>query len=70
MEWYDGELRGGAELAASLLPETPSVFLAGVQLGVWGEAGWAWTPPKTRPEGGTGRASRPTDAQGRRWASR
>ena len=52
MEWYGRDLLGGAELAAILLPETPSLDFAGVHLGVWGEAGWMWTQPKPRPEGG------------------
>jgi hypothetical protein len=52
MEWYGRDLLGGAELAAILLPETPSLDFTGVHLGVWGEAGWIWTQPKARPEGG------------------
>jgi hypothetical protein len=69
MEWYGRDLLGGAELAAILLPETPSLDFAGVHLGVWGEAGWAWTQPKAHLEGGTPPASRPTGAQEKRGAS-
>lgn len=68
MEWYGRDLLGGAELAAILLPETPSLDFAGVHLGVWGEAGWMWTQPKARPEGGMPRAFRQPGAQGGREA--